>query len=285
MIDRLRGLSSISLACLTFGVKRSSYYDYRRAKRRINRQRLELKAHVQRAFRLSRQSLGSRGVSALLKLEGITVGRYLVRRLMKEAGLVSRQPGQHAYKVASNEPQNIQNHLNRTFNVQAPNQVWCGDITYIWTGKRWSYLAVVLDLYARRVVGWTISHTADSALAIKALEDAFYRRGQPDTVMFHSDQGCQYTSKAFCDRLRRNRMTQSMSRRGNCWDNAPMERLFRSLKTEWVPKGGYTSVTDAKMDIGRYLMGYYNKQRPHSTNNGMNPELAEKTLKTMSGFC
>ena len=154
----------------------------------------------------------------------------------------------------------------------------------IWIGNRWSYLAVVMDLYARKVVGWAMSNSPDAELTTKALEDAWRRRGKPEGVMFHSDQGCQYTSQKFRQRTWRYRMVQSMSRRGNCWDNAPMERLFRSLKTEWIPRAWYRSLQKAKMDIGRYLMGFYNQQRPHTANDGTSPHAAEEKLKTVSGI-
>lgn len=280
----MRELKPVDLVCQAFGIKRSSYYEYRKAKRRIQPQRLELKAHVNRAFKLSRGALGSRGICDYLAAEGIVAGRYLVRRLMKESGLVCKQPGHHKYKKSSVEHVNIPNQLNRKFDVSEPNHVWCGDITYIWTGSHWSYLAVVLDLYARKVVGWAVSTTADASLVIKALDDAWNRRGQPERILFHSDQGCQYTSLKFRQRLWRYRMEQSMSRRGNCWDNSPMERLFRSLKTEWVPETGYPSLLVAKMDIGRYLMDYYNRQRPDQANGGISPLAAEEKLKTVSGI-
>lgn len=151
---------------------------------------------------------------------------------MQEQGLISKQPGSHAYTQATVERLDIPNRLNREFDVSTPNQVWCGDITYIWAQGRWLYLAVVLGLYARRVLGWAFSHRPDAALVIKALEMAYEQRGRPQGVLFHLDQGEQYASRLFRQRLWRYRMQQSMSRRGNCWDNAPMERLFRSLKTE-----------------------------------------------------
>ena len=136
--------------------------------------------------------------------------------------------------------------MARDFDVQQPDRVWCGDITYIWTGGCWHYLAVVLDLHRRRVIGWAMSDKPDANLAVKALDMAYQQRGCPGDVLFHSDQGSQYASRKFRQRLWRYRITQSMSRRGNCWDNAPMERLFRSLKTEWVPATGYMSFQDAK---------------------------------------
>ena len=117
-----------------------------------------------------------------------------------------------------------------------------------------------------------------------ALDMAYEQRGRPEGVLFHSDQGCQYASRIFRQRLWRYRMRQSMSRRGNCWDNAPMERLLRSLKSEWVPATGYTSLTDAKQDIGQYLMGYYNWQRPHQYNGGLPPAEAEENPKLLSGI-
>ena len=235
-------------------------------------------------FRHSRGAAGSRTIVYMLNNEGIEIGRYKVRRLMQEMGLICRQPGPHKYKQATGEKQDIPNRLNRNFNVNAPDQVWCGDITYIWASNRWVYLAVVLDLYARRVVGWALSECADADLVIKALNHAYEQRGQPGKVMFHSDQGCQYGSRLFRQRLWRYCMTQSMSRRGNCWDNAPMERLFRSLKSEWVPEIGYVSTHDARKDISEYLMNYYNRKRPHTINNGLPPVIAEEKLNLLSGI-
>jgi len=173
--------------------------------------------------------------------------------------------------------------LNREFNVEKPNKVWCGDITYVWAGSCWCYLATVIDLYARRIVGWAISEQPDAALTVKALEMAWEQRVQPAGIMFHSDQGSQYGSRKFRQRLWYYGMTQSMSRCGNCWDNAPMERLFRSLKSEWIPSFGYASITEASMDISHYLMTYYNRERPHQHNDGIPPAKAEEKLNLLSG--
>ena len=157
-------------------------------------------------------------------------------------------------------------------------------ITYVWAAGRWYYLAAVLDLHTRRVVGWAMSDKPDAELAIKALEMAYQQRGCPSGVLFHSDQGSQYGSRAFRQRLWRYRMTQSMSLRGKCWDNAPMERLFRSLKTKWLPTMRYTSLREAKRDISDYLMNYYNWRRPHRHNDGIPPAEAEKLLNYVSEF-
>lgn len=211
------------------------------------------------------------------------VGRFKVRRLMKEAGLESKQPKPAAYKIAKVERPDIPNHLERKFDVKRPNQVWCSDITYVWSQDRWVYLAVVLDLYARRIVGWSLSERPDAGLVVTALDMAYQLRGKPLGVMFHSDQGSQYASKLFRQHLWRYRMKQSMSRRGNCWDNAPMERVFRSYKSEWMPSEGYRSFSDAKKDISHYLMDYYNGYRPHQSNGGMAPAVAEETPNVLSG--
>ncbi|GAB3097061.1 hypothetical protein GCM10027217_12800 [Pseudomaricurvus hydrocarbonicus] len=284
LIDQLSEQEPIDKVCRAFDVKRSSYYDYRRSKAQVNPCRTHLKNQVNQAFRESRSSAGTRTIKRLLADNGVHAGRFLIGCLMKELGLTCKQPGPHKYKQAAVERLDIPNHLNREFTVDSPDQVWCGDITYIWAGSRWVYLAVVIDLYARRVVGWALSDRADANLTIKALDDAYHRRGRPEGLMFHSDQGSQYSSLRFRQRLWRYRFEQSMSRRGNCWDNAPMERLFRSLKTEWVPNSGYRSITEATMDIGWYLMTYYNQRRPHAANDGLPPAVKEENLKSLSGI-
>lgn len=245
---------------------------------------MQQRCELRRLFKASRNSAGSRALMSMMRELGYQIGRFKVRNLMKEAGLVSKQPGAHRYQVARSERPDIPNLLAREFDVQQPNQVWCGDITYVWAGGRWHYLSAVLDLYTRRVVGWAMSDKPDAELAIKALEMAYQQRGCPSGVLFHSDQGCQYGSRAFRQRLWRYRMTQSMSRRGNCWDNAPMERLFRSLKSEWLPAMGYMSLREAKRDISYYLMDYYNWRRPHQHNDGMTPAKAEVRPNQVSGF-
>ena len=261
----------------------SSYYDYQHSQSKIVPGEVALRAKLTEWFGRARQSPGSRTLVGLLREAGFEIGRYKVRRLMKEINLNSGQP-QHRYKVAQEEHVEIPNRLNREFDVAQPNQVWCGDITYIWAGNRWVYLAVVLDLYSRCVVGWSMSDKADKWLVIKALDMAYEQRGKPKGVMFHSDQGSQYKSLKFRQRLWRYRIEQSMSRKGNCWDNAPMERLFRSLKSEWVPEYGYASLQSAKQDISQYMMGYYNQQRPHSYNNMLSPVKAEKQFNLLSGI-
>lgn len=261
--------------CAVFGMARSSYR-YARAtaqKQRVCRD--AIKVRLRAYHQQSRGAAGSRTLTALLKSEGEAIGRYKVRRLMKEAAIVSKQPPRHAYKIAKEASVIALNHLQREFTVSAPNQVWCGDVTFIRSGTQWLYLAIVIDLYRRRVVGWACSRHPDSTLTAQALMRAYESRGRPAGVMFHSDQGCHYTSRHFRQYLWRYQITQSMSRRGNCWDNAPTERFFRSLKTEWMPKGGYASYGQADHDMMAFI-NYYNHQRLHSYNGYVAPVMAEQ---------
>ena len=272
------------MVCEVFEINRSCYYAYQNRRNRIDVERITLRAKVNQVFKISRSSAGSRTIQTMLNERGIEIGRFKVSRLMAEIGLICKQPGPHAYKRATVERPDIPNVLGRQFDVDQANAVWCGDISYIWVGTHWSYLAVVLDLFARRVVGWALSNSPDADLSIKALDHAYEQRGKPEGVLFHSDQGSQYGSLRFRQRLWRYQIEQSMSRRGNCWDNAPMERMFRSLKTEWVPAIGYRSIAEARKDIGLYLMDYYNWQRPHTRNDGMAPAVAEEKLNLLSGI-
>lgn len=280
----MREQEPVQLLCELFQVPKSCFYEFKQRNKRVDVERLTLRALVKEKFTLSRGSAGSRTIKAMLNQDGILIGRFKVNRLMDECGLNSKQPGSHSYKKATVERPDIPNKLDRQFAVKAPNQVWCGDITYIWTGNRWSYLAVVLDLYSRRVIGWAMSDRPDTLLTIKALDHAYGQRGQPNNIMFHSDQGVQYGSLQYRQRLWSYQIKQSMSRRGNCWDNAPMERVFRSLKTEWIPSTWYQSFKEAQRDIGSYLMGYYNWQRPHSYNRGISPAVQEEILNLSSGI-
>ena len=269
--------------CSVFGVSRSGYYVYLHRIKRIDAERIRLRVKATEILNKSRHSAGSRTIMIKMHEDGEIIGRFKVRRLMKEAKLESKQPKPAAYKTAKTERPDIPNHLDRKFEVERPNQVWCGDITYVGSQGRWVYLAVVLDLYARRVVGWSLSSRADAELVITALNMAHQLLGKPQDVVFHSDQGSQYASKSFRQHLWRYCMKQSMSRPGNCWDNAPMERMFRSFKSEWMPSAGCRSFLEAKKDIGHYLMDYYNWYRPHQNNGGMAPIVAEKKLNLLSG--
>lgn len=265
--------------CEVLDVHRSTFKYWQQRDKRISPEAIRLRSLVREAHRLSNGSAGARTVADIITNDDthdISLSRYRAGRLMKRLKLVSCQLPKHAYKKAAQEHVAIPNLLDRQFAVSAPNQVWCGDVSFVWTGKRWAYLAVVIDLFARKPIGWAMSHSPDSNLTCQALKVAFERRGQPQGVMYHSDQGSHYTSRKFRQLIWRYRMTQSMSRRGNCWDNSPMERFFRSLKTEWIPTTGYRSFTEAKQRISDYILGYYSRLRPHSYNGGLTPNESEK---------
>lgn len=208
----------------------------------------------------------------------------MAANLMKEAQIVSRQRRRHRYRSTGVEALVAPDELKRQFDVTAMNQVWCGDVTYIQLGKRWLYFAAVMDLFARRIVGWPFSLIADATLASKALRMAAELRGKPASVMFHSDQGCQYTSHEFREELASLGIKQSMSRKGECWDNAPMERFFGSLKSEWVPEGGYDSEPEAMAYLQRYVLRY-NNVRLHSYNDYRSPVAMEKLASSNLKRC
>ena len=276
IVHELQGSHSIVVLCEAFGLHRSTLSYRRKAAVRVDPEKVKLNAMVRLAHKLSGGSAGARSIAGIVTEFGVPLSRYRAGGLMKSLELVSIQCPDHKYKKASQAHTNIPNTLNREFNPSAPNQVWCGDVTYIWSGQRWSYLAVVLDLYARKLIGWALSNSPDSQLTAKALTMAYEARGKPRNVMFHSDQGSHYTSIKFRQHLWRYKVKQSMSRRGNCWDNAPMERFFRSLKSEWVPTLGYRSFTEAQRSIFDYITGYYNNIRPHQHNVGMAPIKTEE---------
>jgi putative transposase len=275
MIAELRESFPTAIVCRVFDVKRSSFYEWlqRRAKPRIERE--ELRAKVVELHSESREAMGSRTISKHLKAENIAVGRALARVLMREANIVSKQRQPHPFRSKGVEAFVAPNLLKRNFKPTAVNQVWCGDVTSLMVGKRWVHLAIVIDLYARRVIGWAFSLVNDANLVSKALRMATELRISTPGLMFHSDQGCQYTSRKFQEELMRPGILQSMSHRGQCWDNAPTERFFGTLKSEWVPRGGYGTIEEAQTDMVRFFM-YYNRTRLHSYNNYLSPIAMEQ---------
>lgn len=258
----------------------SSYYYRVNHKDIKDPERARLRQQVVAIHTASRGAAGARTIVGQLALRGEKVGRHKAASLMREASISSKQPHKHKYKIADEESKIAPNLLQREFTVDSPNKVWCGDVTYIWAGTQWLYLAVVMDLYARKIVGWACSDSPDSALTCAALRVAYESRGRPKNIMFHSDQGCHYTSIRYRQQLWQYQITQSMSRRGNCWDNAPMERFFRSFKTEWMPKEFYSSYDEAETDAEKYIILYYNTVRVHSYNNYLSPNVAEKLTRS-----
>lgn len=271
--------------CDLFGMVKSSYY-YGLQPKPINIEMVKLKALIRQIFNDSKQSAGARSIVAILMNEhGVKLTRYLAAKIMRSMGFISCQLKTHKYKHADEEHQAHDNILKRRFAPTAPNQVWTGDVTYIRIKGGFSYLAVVLDLYARRVVGFAVSDSPDSVLTSKALQMAYHMRLRPSGVLFHSDQGTHYTSKKFAESVAScEDMTQSMSRRGNCWDNAPIERFFRSFKTEWMPKGGYEDIAEAKSAIVDYIWGYYQTVRPHAFNDYLSPAEKEKRYFNQTSY-
>lgn len=262
--------------CSIFNVHRSSFRYWLGSYNKKSSSQLQEEVMIKAIFNESHGSAGARTISDVTAARGNKISRYKVTKIMKKLNLVSCQMPKHAYKRGGDERLDIPNHLQRQFLVAKPDSVWCGDVTYLWVGNRWAYLAVVIDLYARKVIGWAMSYSPDSSLTCRALTMAFESRKRPVNVMFHSDQGCHYTSKKFRQLLWRYQIKQSMSRRGNCWDNAPMERFFRSYKTEWMPTVGYTTFSEMKYSVIDYITRYYNEVRPHWYNGGLTPNESER---------
>lgn len=276
LVDRLKKAHPVSQLCSVLGVHRSRYYHWQ-ARRQPSARRVHLRAQVKAIHAEVGQTYGSRRMSQELRAKGLDVGRHQARALMREAGVVAVRPKQrHAYPAgeASRVAANI---LDRRFDAARPNQKWVGDITYLWTAAGWVYLAVVLDLFSRKVVGWCLSDAPDTRLVLAALDQAAtLRQVTPGTgLLFHADQGCQYTSRAYQDRLLELGIQASMSRRGNCWDNAVMERFFRSLKTESISRDRYQTREEVGWAVKKYIH-FYNTRRIHSAAGGMSPCQAEQ---------
>ncbi|ECG5959001.1 IS3 family transposase [Salmonella enterica subsp. enterica serovar Baguida] len=277
LITRLKAKWPVRSLCRLWGIHRSVYYA--QVKRPVKVQRIELRSRVRAFHALSRGATGSRTISQMLRQSGVDAGRWLARRLMQECGLASRQPVKHRYRVNEDNSPALPNLLNRQFNPAAPNRAWCGDISFIRLQDKWCYLALVVDLYSRRIIGSALSLIADADLVCRALRNALETRPRDGRVLFHSDQGVQYKSNKYRRLLWHYGVMQSMSRRGNCLDNSPMERVFRSLKSEWLPKGGYDDFSHAVRDINQWINGYYNVYRPHTNNGGLPPCLHEEKWK------
>ena len=249
---------------------RSRYY--RRIKQKpINAEAVRLNVAMRQIHTDVHATYGSRRMKVELNAQGFAVGRYKVRSLMQALLLKAKRPKQHRYPVAGKPSVIAPNSLNRQFNPLQANTNWTGDITYIRTSQGWLYLAVVLDLYSRRVVGWAFSQDPNSELSKRALHIAVQHRRPAPALLFHSDQGVQYSSDAFQQSLRTNNITASMSRRGNCHDNAVTERFFRSLKSERVNYRQYKTRDEAMIDIADYIEPFYNQRRRHSTLGNISP--------------
>ena len=265
--------------CKVLKATRSGYYAY---EQKLNKKqhctKVKLVVLVRSIHLKSRETYGTRRMSKALNLEGYNIGRYQARSLMREANVDCKQ--RRRYKQTTNSKHNYpisENKLNRQFEVVAPNAVWVGDITYIRTVEGWLYLAVVIDLYSRKVVGWSINNTMTSELVSNALKMSIGRRQSTKELMYHSDRGSQYASDYYQTLLRGYGIVCSMSRKGNCWDNAVAERFFGSLKTECIDNKIYTTRKEAKDEIVDYIEVFYNNYRLHSTLGYMSPANYEQS--------
>lgn len=274
MIEGLKGLLSVRRLCQLLGVPRSSHYAKRKARpqRRIERQ---LEKKIRQLHKEHRGALGSRGFAKELRKQGVVIGRHRMCNLMKSLGLVRRRARYAHYRRTGKPSYTAANVLDRRFNPSSPNTFWAGDITYIRVGRSWLYLAIVMDLFSRRIVGWAFSRTADTELSLKALRLAVGMRRPGSALVFHSDQGCQYTADRFVDYLAQQRIVQSMSRRANCWDNAVVERYFRTLKHDWSPENGYPNHFEAQKDVMDFI-AHYNHRRCHTASNNLPPATFER---------
>jgi transposase InsO family protein len=260
-------------------VSRSRFYAYlHRLERPDDPDLLASKARIEAIFKEHRGKYGSRRIVKQLEADSHSIGRYKVRRLMRELGLKAKAPkrfkittdSRHTFPVAPNL-------LNRKFDVDEPNRFWATDITYIWSLEGWLYLAVVLDLYSRQVVGWAINKRMKKQLTLDALAMAYWRRKPAPGLLHHSDRGSQYACHDYRKRLDQYGMVASMSRKGNCWDNAPTERFFRSLKSERLSDYRFVTRQSAEMQVLDYI-SYYNSIRLHSTLGYKTPFAYEKEL-------
>jgi putative transposase len=274
-----------TLLCKTMQVSPSAYYDWKqRPARLINPEELNLYRRAKSLFQASRNSLGSRELCKKLRTEGFEIGREKTRTLMRKLGLKVRQ--RQAYRVTTQRKKSdavADNLLNQNFNPVAANEIWAGDITYLRTAEGWMYLAIVMDLYSRRIVGWAIDKRMKQDLVNRALIMAYNLRQPSKGLVFHSDRGSQYTSQGYRKLLKTFGMRASMGDVGACWDNAVVERFFGSLKYDWLFKVHQPTRELMKQDVAAYIK-YYNLDRLHTSNGDMSPVQYERSQIKVSGL-
>lgn len=255
------------MMCRLLDVTRSGYYQNQknRHNKPIDPERVELLEWIKKIAESSKYTYGSRRMKKALNALGYPIGRNKTRRLMKEAQIWVRY--RKKYKVTTNSKHKkplFNNELNRQFTMDMPNKAYVSDITYVWTQEGWLYLAVILDLYSRKVVGWSMSSRMKSDLVCNALQMALWQRKPKKGLIVHSDRGVQYASKPYTQLLKRHGCKGSMSRKGDCWDNAVAESFFGTLKQEMVQWKCYQTRHEAKQDILAYITMFYNSKRLHS---------------------
>ena len=274
----------IDLMCRVLGVKRNGYYGYqkRNRDRPDDPEHKDMLAWVKKIARLTDYSYGTRRMKEALNALSYLVSRSKARKLMKEAGVQVRYRKKHKVTTNSNHKQPVfDNLLKRDFDAKQPNQVYASDITYIWTQEGWLYLAVVIDLYSRKVVGWSMSSRMKAQLVCDAMEMAIWQRRPQAGLIHHSDRGSQYASKSFRKLLEKHGFKGSMSRKGDCWDNAVVESFFGSLKQERVHWRNYQTRHEAQQDILNYISMFYNPHRLHSYLGYKSPNQYEEEMIEM----
>lgn len=270
----------VTVQCETLEVSRSGYYDWRdRPESTRSRENRDLTEKIVLFFQESEETYGSPKIHEDLVEEGIRCSKNRVARLMRVNGLKSVR--KKKFKVTTDSAHShpvADNVLSRDFTADAPNQKWVGDITYIKTGEGWLYLAVVMDLFSRQIIGWSMDCTLHREIALNALDMALKGRNiAPE--LFHSDRGVQYASGEYQKELESEGIICSMSRRGNCWDNAVVESFFNTLKVERVYRKRYATRAEARRCIFDYVERFYNRKRRHSSIGYMSPVQFEKTRK------
>jgi putative transposase len=265
--------------CAVLEVSRSGFYEWlKRQPSRRSREDQRLLALIRASFTQSDSTYGSPRIWDDLMEWGERCSRKRVARLMRATGLKARTRRLRPPADSGIRPEHCiaPNVLDRQFEAAGPNQKCVADFTYIRTGEGWLYMAVVLDLFSRRVVGWSMSAQMTAQFVLDALMMAVWRRGKPRALLHHSDQGSQYSSEEFQRLLAEQNITCSMSRRGDCWDNAAMESFFSTLKMERVNRRRYATRDDARADLFDYVERFYNPRRKHSTLGNISPDEFER---------
>ena len=277
-IEQHRNRWPVRLQCKVLDVSASGFYAWRKhqpSRRAVANQ--NLLQDIRRIHWDSRKLYGSPRVHAALRKEGQKISRRRVEKLMRDNDLraitkrrvrVKTTDSNHNLPIAPNL-------LDRNFGALGPNEKWLADITYIFTAEGWLYLAAILDLYTRKIVGWAMRDHMRVELTLAALMMAVQRQRPAPGLIHHTDRGSQFAAHDYQNALAAAGMTCSMSRRGNCWDNAPMESFFHTLKTELVHQRNYATREEARRDLFQYIEGYYNRQRIHSALNSLTPEQME----------
>jgi len=270
-IEAEKASYSVTALCRVLRVRRSGFYAWRvRAPSVRARANVAARVHVRAIYRQHRRRYGSPRVYRELRAQGIALGRHRVARLMREEGL--RAKGKRRYCVTTDSAHRLgvaPNRVARNFGAPAPNRVWLSDITYLATGEGWLYLTCVLDVYSRRMVGWAVDDSLHAEATCRALTEATARRRPRPGLVVHSDRGAQYAGEHFQRLLSQRDFISSMSRKGNCWDNAPMESFFATLKRE-IADAPWPTKNAAEADLLAYF-AYYNHERRHSALDYLTP--------------